>query len=73
MATSLLLSSASRAFSFSICSISLSSCFVRSREALICFSMSGLQRQLSVCKNKRHRGKDQPHAALLLEPEADAC
>lgn len=66
MASSLLLSLESRAFSFSIC-------FVRSREALICFSMSGLRRQLSVCKNKRHRGKDEPHAPLLLELEVDAC
>ena len=94
IASSLLLSSASRAFSFLICSVSLltredsvlsssdsflscsisfSSCFVRSLEALICFSMSGLRRQLSVCKNKRHRGKDEPHAPLLLELEVDAC
>lgn len=73
MASSLLLSSESRAFSFSISFDSLSSCFVRSREALICFSMSGLRRQLSVCKNKRHRGKDEPHAPLLLELEVDAC
>jgi hypothetical protein len=28
---------------------------------------------LSVCKNKRHRGNDEPHAPLLLELEADAC
>ena len=35
--------------------------------------MSGLRRQLSVCKNKRHRGKDEPHAPLLLELEVDAC
>ena len=35
--------------------------------------MSGLRRQLSVCKNKRHRGNDEPHAPLLLEPEVDAC
>ena len=80
IASSLLLSSESRAFSFSICSdsllscsISFSSCFVRSLEALICLSMSGLCRQLSVCKNKRHRGNDEPHAPLLLELEADAC
>jgi hypothetical protein len=87
IALSLALSSASCAFSFLICSvslltrkdsflsssISLSSCFVRSREALICFSMSGLCRQLSVRKNKRHRGKDEPHASLLLELEVDAC
>ena len=87
MASSLLLSSASRAFSFLICSVSLltskdsllncsisvSSCFVRSREALICFSMSGLCRQLSVCNHKRHRGSDEPHAPLLLELEVDAC
>jgi len=59
--------------SFSICADSLSSCFVRSLEALICLSMSGLCRQLSVCKNKRHRGSDEPHAPLLLELEADAC
>jgi len=80
IALSLALSSESRAFSFSICSTSLLtrkdslfSCFVRSLEALICLSMSGLRRQLSVCKNKRHRGKDEPHAQLLLELEADAC
>jgi len=86
-ASSLLLSSESRAFSFSICSeslltrkdsflsssISFSSCFVRSLDALICFSMSGLCRQLSVCNNKRHRGSDEPHAPLLLELEVDAC
>ena len=35
--------------------------------------MSGLRRQLSVCKNKRHRGNDEPHAPLLLELEVDAC
>ena len=35
--------------------------------------MSGLCRQLSVCKNKRHRGNDEPHAPLLLELEVDAC
>ena len=35
--------------------------------------MSGLCRQLSVCKNKRHRGKDEPHTPLLLELEVDAC
>ncbi|MBM5784621.1 MAG: hypothetical protein FJ076_07225 [Cyanobacteria bacterium K_DeepCast_35m_m1_288] len=35
--------------------------------------MSGLRRQLSVCKNKRHRGSDEPHAPLLLELEVDAC
>ena len=52
---------------------SLLSCFVRSFEALICFSMSGLRRQLSVCNHKRHRGNDEPHAPLLLELEADAC
>ena len=87
IALSLALSSASRAFSFLICSVSLltskdsllncsisvSSCFVRSREALICFSMSGLCRQLSVCNHKRHRGSDEPHAPLLLELEVDAC
>jgi hypothetical protein len=87
MASSLLLSSASRAFSFLICSVSLltrkdaflscsvslSSCFVRCREALICLSMSGLCRQLSVCNHKRHRGNDEPHAPLLLELEVDAC
>jgi len=28
---------------------------------------------LSVCKNKRHRGSDEPHAPLLLELEVDAC
>ncbi len=80
IASSLLLSSERRAFSFLICSdsffscwISVTSCFVRSREALICFSMSGLCRQLSVCNHKRHRGNDEPHAPLLLELEADAC
>jgi len=94
IASSLLLSSESRAFSFSICSISFSicseslltrkdsllscsisfsSCFVRSLEALICLSMSGLCRQLSVCNHKRHGGNDEPHAPLLLELEADAC
>jgi len=79
IALSLALNSESRAFSFSICSASLLtrkdslfSCFVRSLEALICLSISGLRRQLSVCKNKRHRGKDEPHAPLLLELEADA-
>ena len=55
------------------CSISVSSCFVRSLEALICFSMSGLCRQLSVCNHKRHRGKDESHTPLLLELEVDAC
>jgi hypothetical protein len=87
IALSLLLSSESRAFSFSICSDSFSicsvsllrradslfSCFVRSLEALICFSISGLCRQLSVCNHKRHRGNDEPHAPLLLELEFDAC
>ena len=80
IASSLLLSLESRTFSFSICSVSLlscsisfSSCFVRSREALICFLMSGLCRQLSVCNHKRHRGNDEPHAPLLLELEVDAC
>jgi hypothetical protein len=73
LTSSLLLSSESRAFSFSICSVSRLSCFVRSLEALICFSMSGSCRQLSVSKNKRHRGSDEPHAPLLPELEADAC
>ena len=80
IALSLLLSSASRTFSFLICSVSLLtrkdsllSCFVRSLEALICLSMSGLRRQLSVCNNKRHRGSDEPHTPLLLKLEADAC
>ena len=48
-------SSASRAFSLLSCAIS--------------FSMSGLRRQLSVDKNERHRGSDEPDAPLLRERE----
>jgi hypothetical protein len=59
----------SNAISFSICtlpffscSISLSSCFSR-------ISLSGSRRQLSIRKNQRKGGRDEPDTPLLLEWE----
>ena len=59
----------SNAISFSICtlpffscSISLSSCFSR-------ISLAGSRRQLSIRKNERKGGSDEPDAPLLLERE----
>ena len=59
----------SNAISFSICtlpffscSISLSSCFSR-------ISLSGSRRQLSIRKNERKGGSDEPDTPLLLEWE----
>ena len=59
----------SNAISFSICtlpcfscSISLSSCFSR-------ISLAGSRRQLSIRKNERKGGSDEPDTPLLLERE----
>jgi hypothetical protein len=59
----------SRSVSFFSCSISLSSCFVLCSESSICISTTGSRRQLSIRKNERKGGSDEPDAPLLLERE----
>jgi hypothetical protein len=49
------------------CAISFSISLVRVLDSSILLSMSGLRRQLSVDKNERHRGKDEPDTPLLRE------
>lgn len=57
------------ASSFSICSVSLSSCFVLCSEPSICIATTGSRRQLSIDKNERKRDSDEPDAPLLVEEE----
>lgn len=52
----------SNALSFFSCSMSLSSSFSR-------ISLAGSRRQLSIRKNERNGGSDEPDAPLLLERE----
>jgi len=52
----------SNALSFFSCSVSLSSCFSR-------ISLAGSRRQLSIDKNERKGGSDEPDSPLLLERE----
>ena len=59
----------SNALSLFSCSISLSSCFVLCFERSICISTAGSRRQLSIRKNERKGGSDEPDAPLLLERE----
>ena len=59
----------SNALSFCSCSISFSSCFVLCSESAICISTTGSRRQLSIRKNERKGGSDEPDAPLLLERE----
>jgi hypothetical protein len=49
--------------------ISFSSCFVLCSERSICISLAGSRRQLSIRKNERKGGSDEPDAPLLLERE----
>ena len=46
---------------------SFSSCFVLCTERSICISTTGLRRQLSIRKNERKGGSDEPDTPLLLE------
>ena len=59
----------SNALSLFSCSISLSSCFVLCFERSICISTAGSRRQLSIRKNERKGGSDEPDAPLLGEWE----
>ena len=53
-------------------SVSLSICFVRLSIKASFLSCSGSRRQLSIRKNERQRGSDEPHAPLLLELDGAA-
>ena len=59
----------SNALSLFSCSISLSSCFERFSSSFSRISLSGSRRQLSIRKNERKGGSDEPDAPLLLERE----
>ena len=48
---------------------SFSSCFVLCSERSICISTTGSRRQLSIRKNERKGGSDEPDTQLLLERE----
>ena len=48
---------------------SFSSCFVLCYERSICISTTGSRRQLSIRKNERKGGSDEPDTPLLLERE----
>ena len=48
---------------------SFSSCFVLCSERSICISTTGSRRQLSIRKNERKGGSDEPDTPLLLERE----
>ena len=48
---------------------SFSSCFVLCSERSICISLAGSRRQLSIRKNERKGGSDEPDTPLLLERE----
>ena len=48
---------------------SFSSCFVLCTERSICISTTGSRRQLSIRKNERKGGSDEPDTPLLLERE----
>ena len=48
---------------------SFSSCFVLCSERSICISTAGSRRQLSIRKNERKGGSDEPDTPLLLERE----
>ena len=48
---------------------SFSSCFVLCTERSICISTAGSRRQLSIRKNERKGGSDEPDTPLLLERE----
>ena len=50
-------------------SSSFSSSFVLCFERSICISQAGSRRQLSIRKNERKGGSDEPDAPLLLERE----
>jgi len=52
----------SNVLSFFSCSVSLSSCFSR-------ISLAGSRRQLSIDRNERKGGSDEPDSPLLLERE----
>jgi hypothetical protein len=62
----------SNALSLFSCSISLSSCFVLCSERSICISTTGSRRQLSIRKNERKGGSDEPDTPLLGEGENSA-
>ena len=59
----------SNALSLFSCSISLSSCFERFSSSFSRISLSGSRRQLSIRKNERKGGSDEPDTPLLLEWE----
>jgi hypothetical protein len=50
--------------------ISFSSCFVLCSERSICISTTGSRRQLSIRKNERKGGSDEPDAPLLGDGES---
>ena len=59
----------SNALSLFSCSISLSSCFERFSSSFSRISLAGSRRQLSIRKNERNGGSDEPDAPLLLDLE----
>ena len=59
----------SNASSFSICFVSLFSRSFSLFSCSICISLAGSRRQLSIRKNERKGGSDEPDAPLLLERE----
>jgi hypothetical protein len=69
IASSLALSSASRAFSFLSCLVSLLSCFILCSCCIMRCSWPGSRRQLSVDKNERHRGNDEPEGDVVIGGE----
>jgi hypothetical protein len=74
----LALSSASRAFSFLICSVSLStckitfsSCCIRCLRAIDLISIAATGCQLSLDNQRRQRGKEDRYADLLIDPDGE--
>ncbi len=59
----------SNSISFSICFLSFFSCSVSFSSCFSRISLSGSRRQLSIRKNERKGGSDEPDTPLLLERE----
>ena len=72
IALSLALSSDSRAFSLSICEISLSSRCIRFFRSIDLILRSTTGRQLSVDSQRRQRGKEERNSDLLVEGDSGA-
>ncbi len=72
IASSLSLSSASRAFSLLSCAISLSSFFIRCFRSIDLISRSTTGCQLSLESQRRQRGKEESNSDLLIEPQSGA-